>query len=104
MSPTVSILIPCYNAEKYVGEAIECALGQTHSDVEVIVVDDGSTDDSWKVIQSFRGRITALTGPNRGACHARNRAFEHSIGEYIQFFDADDKLELKKIEKQLPLL
>ncbi len=63
----VSIIIPCYNREKYVGEAIESALGQTYPHKEVIVVDDGSTDRSIEVIKSFGDRVRWETGPNRGA-------------------------------------
>lgn len=100
----VSILIPCYNAEQYVGEAIESALCQKAESIEVIVVDDGSTDNSVNVLKSFGNRIRWETGPNKGACAARNRAFELSTGEFIQFLDADDKLAPNKVERQLPLL
>lgn len=104
MAPLVSVLIPCFNAEKYVGEAIESALAQTHPNVEVVVVDDGSTDGSPDVIRSFAGRIVFEIGPNRGACAARNRALALSRGEYVQFLDADDLLLPTKVERQLPIL
>ncbi|MFK7777457.1 MAG: glycosyltransferase family A protein [Gimesia sp.] len=104
MQNLVSILIPCYNGEKFVAEAIESALGQTHSNVEVIVVDDGSTDHSVEVLKSFGDRIIFEAASNQGACIARNRAFELSSGEYIQFLDADDLLCPHKIETQLPIL
>lgn len=104
MSPLVSVLIPCFNAEKYVGEAIESALAQTHPNVEVVVVDDGSTDGSAEVIGAFGDRITAEFGPNRGACAARNRALTLSHGEFIQFLDADDLLRQNKVARQLPHL
>ncbi|MDB4772863.1 glycosyltransferase family 2 protein [Verrucomicrobiales bacterium] len=100
----VSIIIPCYNGEAYVGDAINGALEQTHCEVEVIVVDDGSTDNSLKVIQSFGDRIRCLSGPNRGACAARNWGFEESNGEFIQFFDADDLIHREKIQRQLAVL
>jgi glycosyltransferase involved in cell wall biosynthesis len=100
----VSVLIPCYNNEAFVAEAIESALGQTYPNIEVIVVDDGSTDNSLQVIKSYDGRIKWLTGPNRGACAARNTAFCLSQGEFIQFLDADDLLLPGKIEKQMPSL
>jgi glycosyltransferase involved in cell wall biosynthesis len=102
--PLVSILIPCYNAEKYVGEAIESALAQTYPNVEVIVVDDGSTDGSLGVIKSFSSRIRWETGPNRGGCAARNRAFELSHGDFVQFLDGDDYLLPDKVAIQLPFL
>ncbi|HTQ41039.1 MAG TPA: glycosyltransferase [Pirellulales bacterium] len=102
--PLVSILIPCFNAEKYVGEAIESALAQTYPRIEVVVVDDGSTDGSLDVIRSFGRRIRCETGPKRGACAARNQALRLSGGEFIQFLDADDLLEPMKIAMQLPML
>jgi glycosyltransferase involved in cell wall biosynthesis len=101
-NPLVSILIPCFNNEQFVDEAIESALTQAYPNVEVIVVDDGSTDGSLEVIQSYGDRIAWRTGLNRGACAARNAAFKLSKGEFIQFLDADDVLLPKKIEKQLP--
>ena len=79
--PLVSIIIPCYNAEKYVGEAIESALAQTYPNKEVIVIDDGSTDGSLQVIKSFGHRIRWETGPNRGGSAARNRGIELARGE-----------------------
>jgi glycosyltransferase involved in cell wall biosynthesis len=103
-NPLVSILIPCYNNEKYVGEAIESALGQTYPNIEVIVVDDGSTDGSLDVIKSYGSRVAWRTGLNRGACAARNTALELCKGEYIQFLDADDLIVQDKIEKQIPYL
>lgn len=104
MPPLVSVLIPCFNAEKYVGEAIESALAQTHPNIEVVVVDDGSTDGSVEAIRLFGDRVVAEFAPNRGACAARNRALALSRGEYIQFLDADDLLKPEKVERQLPLL
>lgn len=100
-SPLVSIIIPCYNAELFVGEAIESALGQTYPNVEIIVIDDGSTDGSLDVISSFGDRIRWDTGPNRGGCAARNRGIELARGKFIQFLDADDLLYAEKIEKQV---
>jgi glycosyltransferase involved in cell wall biosynthesis len=104
MKPLVSILIPCYNAEHFVAEAIESALAQTYRPIEVICVDDGSTDNSLEVIRSFGDKISWETGPNRGGCAARNRALELSRGEFIQFLDADDVLFPNKIEVLLPHL
>ena len=64
----VSVIIPCYNAEPFVAEAIESALSQTYGEIEVLVVDDGSTDNSLDVIGQYEDRVTLLSGPNRGAC------------------------------------
>lgn len=104
MAKVVSIIIPCYNAERWVAEAIESCLKQTHSPVEIIVVDDGSTDRSLEVIKSFGERIRWESGPNRGGSHARNRGFARSTGEYIQFLDADDYLLPEKIARQVACL
>ena len=101
MNPLVSILIPCFNNEAFVGEAIESALSQTYSNIEVIVVDDGSTDQSLDIIKSFEKKIKWLSGPNRGACAARNAALKLSQGQFIQFLDADDLIDKQKISKQI---
>ena len=101
MNALVSILIPCYNAERWVARAIESALGQTWPNKEVIVVDDGSTDDSLKVIRSFDGRIRWETGPNQGGNAARNRLLQLARGDWVQYLDADDYLRSTKLERQL---
>ena len=95
-TPLVSIVIPCYNAERYVGEAIESALDQTYPHKEVIVIDDGSTDSSLEVIRSFGNHLRWETAPNRGGSAARNRGLELARGELIQFLDADDLLHARK--------
>jgi len=97
----VSILIPCYNAERWVGQAIESALAQTWPNKEVIVVDDGSTDGSREVIESFYGRIRYEFGPNRGGNPCRNRLLELANAEWVQFLDAYDYLLPKKISEQM---
>lgn len=101
--PLVSILIPCYNAERYIGEAIESALAQTYDPIEVIVQDDGSTDGSLDVIRRFADgdNVRWETGPNRGGNAARNRLLKLARGEFVQFLDADDLLMSDKIEMQL---
>ena len=104
MVPLVSVLIPCYNAERWVREAVESALNQTHPRIEVVVVDDGSTDSSLGVLRSFGGSILLETGPNRGGNAARNRGLAIAHGEYIQFLDADDYLLTDKIANQVSYL
>ena len=104
LQPLVSILIPCYNAERWVGQAIESALAQTWPNKEVIVVDDGSTDGSRALIESFNGRIRYEFGPNRGGNAARNRLLELASGEWLQYLDADDYLLTDKITWQLDWL
>ena len=104
MAQLVSIIIPCFNAERWVSEAIHSCLTQSYQPIEIIVIDDGSTDKSLEVIKSFGDKIRWETGPNRGGNHARNRGFALSKGEYIQFLDADDILDPKNIELQTPCL
>lgn len=104
-SPLVSIVIPSYNAARWLEATLETALSQTHSPCEVIVVDDGSTDDSLLIAQRFRSRgVIVLSQQNGGASAARNRALSIARGEYVQFLDADDLLAPDKIERQLAVL
>jgi glycosyltransferase involved in cell wall biosynthesis len=104
MSPLVSILIPCYNAQRWIAQAIESSLAQTWPEKEVIVVDDGSTDGSLDVIRQFDGRVRWETGPNRGGGAARNRLLELARGEWLQYLDADDYLRPRKIEAQVEFI
>jgi glycosyltransferase involved in cell wall biosynthesis len=87
---TISVVIPCYNADSSVAAAIESALRQTYRSVQVIVVDDGSTDGSIDVIRGFGDRITTVIQENRGPGPARNRGIEEACGEFLAFLDADD--------------
>lgn len=96
----VSILIPCFNAEPWIGECIESALAQTWPEKEVIVVDDGSTDGSLDIVRRFGDRIRWESGPNRGGNAARNRLFELARGEWLQYLDADDYLKPAKVQRQ----
>lgn len=100
----VSIIIPCYNAARWVTEAVDSCLAQTYQSIEVIVIDDGSTDDSLVALRAFGKKIRVETGPNRGGNQARNRGFALSQGEYIQFLDADDYLLPEKIAHQVGFL
>jgi len=101
----VTIGIPCFNAQDYVGESIESALSQTYEPKEIIVVDDASTDASWNVIRSYAGRIRAIRlGANVGNAAARNIILKQSSGTLIQFHDADDVMLPTKLEAMVPLL
>ncbi len=104
MRSRVSILIPCYNAERWIAQAIQSALDQTYPNKEVIVVDDGSSDRSLKMIKSFGDQIRWETGENRGGNAARNRLLELSNGEWLQYLDADDYLLPQKVEQQMSYL
>lgn len=103
--PLVSILIPCFNAAPWLAETIESALAQTWSSIEIIVVDDGSSDQSLAIARRFESRgVTVLTQKNAGASAARNHALRHACGEFIQYLDADDLLAPDKIEHQVKCL
>jgi glycosyltransferase involved in cell wall biosynthesis len=102
--PLVSIIIPCYNGEAFVGEAIESALAQTYPHREVIVIDDGSTDRSLDVTKSFGSSIRWSSGPNRGGSAARNTGLAMTTADYVQFLDADDVIHPEKISLQAAAL
>lgn len=103
--PLVSILIPAFNAERHVGETLASALAQTWPRIEVIVVDDGSTDRTVDVVSGVGdSRIKLITQPNQGAAHARNTAYAACAGDYVQWLDADDCLHPDKISLQMAAL
>ncbi|WP_099237318.1 glycosyltransferase [Synechococcus sp. BDU 130192] len=101
MSQLISVVIPCYNSAAYVKDAIASALDQTYPHVEVIVIDDGSTDGSIDILHSFGDRIYWETQANQGAPIARNRGLELAKGKYIKFLDADDILLPDCLEHQI---
>lgn len=100
MKPLVSIGIPSFNSARWLGQAIESALAQTWPEREVIVVDDGSTDESPEIARKFGSRVQVIVTENRGGNHARNQALRAARGEWMQFLDADDYLEPEKIAQQ----
>jgi glycosyltransferase involved in cell wall biosynthesis len=89
-SPRVSITIPTYNCARFLGQAIRSALSQTYTDYEIVVVDDGSTDDTREVLAEFGDRIRYVYQPNGGLSSARNLAVSQARGELIAYLDADD--------------
>jgi glycosyltransferase involved in cell wall biosynthesis len=102
MTPLVSILIPAYNAERWIGDTIQSALAQTWPRTEIIIVDDGSRDRTLRVARQFASRnVSVVTQENQGASAARNRAFELCQGDYIQWLDADDLLSPDKVGRQI---
>jgi glycosyltransferase involved in cell wall biosynthesis len=101
VGPEVSIVIPCYNNEQRVGNAIESAVAQTYSLVDVVVVNDGSTDGSADAIAPYRDRITYAETANHGAGHARNVGLEKATGTYVKFLDADDTLFPDAVKEQV---
>lgn len=102
MCKLVSILIPAYNAQKWITETIQLALAQTWPQKEIILVDDGSTDNTLKISRQHESSILKVIHQEKsGACCARNRAYKECQGDYIQWLDADDLLAADKIERQL---
>lgn len=107
-SPMISVVMPVYNAEKYVVEAIESILNQTYSDFEFIIIDDCSTDNTFKVLQSYilkDNRIRLFRNVmNRKQAYTKNRAIELAQGKYIAFMDADDISLPVRFEKQIEFM
>lgn len=104
--PFVSVLMPAYNTAHYIAESIQSILAQTCQNWELIIVDDGSKDETFSIAQSFAHkdpRIQVVQQPNAGASAARNRAFGLSKGDFVKYFDADDLLNSEAIEAQLSL-
>jgi glycosyltransferase involved in cell wall biosynthesis len=100
-SPLVSCVIPVFNGERYLAAAIGSALAQTHRAVEIIVVDDGSTDATRSVAETFGASITYVHQNNAGPSSARNRGIQRASGDFVAFLDADDLWRPDKIEIQL---
>lgn len=103
MNTLVSVVIPTYNSAHYIQEAIDSVLRQTYLPVEIIVVDDGSTDDAREVLKDFieSKKISYILKKNGGPASARNLGIQHSNGEFVAFLDADDIWESDKLEKQM---
>lgn len=100
----VSIIVPIYNTEKYLKACLDSIINQTYQNLEIILIDDGSTDNSGKIIDDYAKkdkRIKAIHQKNAGQSAARNRGLKEASGEYISFIDADDKVKPAFIEKLL---
>ena len=96
MQPAVTVVIPVYNTASYVEQTLRCIMGQTLRETEILVVDDGSTDDSPAILARLAAedpRIRIHTQPNRGLSEARNAGLDRAAGRYIYFMDSDDLLE-----------
>ena len=104
---TVSIITPCYNSAQYIAQTIASVQQQTLTTWEMIVVDDGSTDDSADIIKDIAindSRIKLIQKENGGSASARNVGLQHAEGDYIQFIDADDTIAQDKLERQVELM
>lgn len=107
MPPKASIIIPVYNSEKYLGKCLDSALAQTYGNIEIIAVNDGSTDFSGKILRDYMksnpDRVKAFDQENRGIGSTRNRGIEESSGEYLLFADNDDEMERDYVERFVEL-
>ena len=105
MNTRVSVIIPCYNAERWIGATLECVFAQTWPDIEIVVVDDGSTDASVRVVESLaRDGLTLVRQANRGQTGALNAALARTTGAFVQYLDADDLIDPEKIATQMARL
>ncbi len=100
----VSVVVPTYNRAHIVGRAIACALAQTYADIEIVVVDDGSTDDTRAVVEAHGPRVIYVRQPNAGVSAARNFGMRNARGEFIAFLDSDDTWHPWKVEAQIKAL
>jgi len=103
-APRISVVIPAYNAAPYIGAAIESVIGQTYKDLEIIVVDDGSVDNTADVVQTYDSKIKYVRQENQGVSSARNHGIRVAQGELIAFLDADDVWFPEKLELQTQFL
>lgn len=104
----VSVIMPVYNAEKYIARALGSVFAQTYKDIEIVLVDDQSKDRTAEIIKKYKEShpeiVFFLQPKNMGAGHARNKALELARGQYVAFLDADDMWKSEKIEKQVRML
>ncbi|OPY80117.1 MAG: putative glycosyltransferase EpsH [Syntrophorhabdus sp. PtaU1.Bin153] len=102
--PLVSIIIPTYNYGKYLARAIQSCLDQTHKHLEIIVIDDGSTDNTHEIARAFADKIIYVHQQNMGVSSARNHGLERARGDFISFLDADDYLTEDSVTTRLSIL
>ena len=104
MNKTVSIIIPVYNTENYLKRCVQSVLNQTYRNLEIILVNDGSTDNSLKICEEYKRldeRVCVISENNRGVSHARNVGIKKANGEYLYFADSDDYLDVNSIKKMV---
>src|SRR6187397_1072894 len=99
MPITISIITPCYNGSRYIRETLQSALAQTHPPLEVIVIDDGSTDDSAALAENAGPPVRVIRQTNQGESVARNRGIAEARGSHVLFLDADDMLEPESLSR-----
>ena len=103
VGPLVSVILPVHNREGWVARSIRSVLSQNYSHLELLVINDGSTDGTRQILESFASRITILDQPHRGAEVARNLGLRHARGEFVAFIDSDDVWYADRLSRQLPL-
>lgn len=102
--PLVSVVIPCYNSEEWLEDTLDSVYNQTYNHLEVIVIDDGSTDNTKEIVKKYSDKIKYIYQENSGPSVARNTGINNSKGEYIAFLDADDMWEEDKLIKQIEFM
>lgn len=102
--PTVSVVIPTYNSARYLAEAVDSAVNQTFKDIEILVIDDGSTDETQNLVRRYGVAVRCIIQENKGVAVARNHGIDESRGRYVAFLDADDAWQPEKLEKELAAL
>lgn len=102
--PKVSVVVPAYNSENYIAEAIQSILDQNYPNTEILVINDGSTDNTMQVLQAFDGQVKVIEQVNSGSAVARSNGMQHSTGDYIAFLDSDDIWLPNKLESQVNFL
>ena len=103
----VSVLVPVYNAEKYLRQCLDSIVNQTYQDLQVVIINDGSTDSSWNICQQYAAQYTLIetyTQDNQGVAETRNRLLSHIKGDYVLFVDSDDWIEPNMVEFLLSTL
>jgi glycosyltransferase involved in cell wall biosynthesis len=103
-APLASVIIPCYNCEEYLEDTLRSVQDQTYPNVELVLVDDGSTDGTRDIIEQYEDQAVCHFGPNRGASAARNTGTELASGDFIQYLDADDRLRPQALERRITAL
>lgn len=97
--PTVSVVIPCYNAAPFLRETLDSAINQTYPPLEILVIDDGSTDDSAAIAESYGPPVRVIRQPNQGESVARNRGIDEAKGSHLLFLDADDLVDRESLKR-----
>ncbi len=102
--PLISVIVPFYNAENFIAETVHSIQQQAYEPLQIIIINDGSTDNSLKIIESFDTPMKIISQANAGPAQARNRGLQHAKGEFIAFLDADDLWPEGKLANQLAYL